>query len=301
MDHGDPYKLETNSDSQTSISSTTDVTFMSNINNPFTNTNLQTPINHNNKKPSNTPMDTLYERSNDDDCIVRNEFDDTICSELNETTSSKRKRKLTISCNNSFLSKRRRELYYSEQSKRKFSDIFRTPMQYFANRRKTINDLNDTSINESVASTSGLFEVETVQNLSELTPNNKKIIDAKRIRKKLFTRSFNRTSRKGLNLNKLSSTNGNNEAEYNRLNVSCFPEISSLSIKSNDYCETRNNNGNLDNGEQPVNNSVVLTSFHSLFLFLCKGCKEIVFLRLHKCLISARNCLIQTCKSRLSL
>lgn len=296
MDHGESYKLESNSGSQTSfLTSTTDSQFTSSINNPILITSSQqTPLNYNNKmfltnSVCNTPMETLYERSNDVDITVRNDFDDTICSELNETTSSKRKRSLTITSNSSFLSKRRRDLFYnSEQSKRKISDIFRTPIQYFSNRRKTINDLNDKSINESVVSTSGLFEVETIQNLTKLTPNiDKETIDTKRIRKKLFTRSFSRTSRKCSNSNKFSSNNnnGNNEVEYDRLNVSCFPEISSLSInKYDDFCETRSNNGNVDIGEHPVNHSVVLTSFHSLFFvclfFLYTGCKEIVFLPL---------------------
>lgn len=253
MDPGESYRLETKSGSKTPKSSS-DTPLMSNINNTYL-----TPFNNKISLANSalyTPVGILFEKTSND--CIRNELNDTIYSELNDTTLSKRKRTLSAA-NDLFMSKRKKELYYSEESKRKISDLFRTPMQYFTSRRKTVNDINvDDSFAESVSSTSGLFEVETIQNLSELTPNNTRI-NMKRVRKKLFTRSFVKNAKKCLNTTKLPRESS--ELHYNeQLNISCFPEISSLSIKHN-HCEAPC--GKLDLGEPTLNHCLVLTSFHS--------------------------------------
>lgn len=272
MDQAEAYTLEANSASHTPKSLSDASTISSNINNnPYPITNAQTPFNRKSilsttsSVTTNTPfkMETLHEKSND--------LDGTIISQMDKTNSSKRKRKL-LSPSNSFISiKRRRDLCYSDSTKRKFTQILRTPIQYFANRRRTISDLTDhhQDVNESVISSSGLFDVETVENLHDLMPSNIKHVNTKKIRKSLFTRTFSASkfgkstrSRKGLNITKLSFDDSEIDGNE-RLNVSCFPEISSQSSSNSDICETRLcSNGKQEFG-QPLTHAVVLTSFHS--------------------------------------
>ncbi|CAH0556412.1 unnamed protein product [Brassicogethes aeneus] len=128
--------------------------------------------------------------------------------------------------------KRKRDKCYSEK-KKKVSEFFKTPINYFSNRRRTIDATSfSNSMNESVLSTSGLFNVETVSNLSccnDDTPRGTQ----KRAKKNLFTRTFSSSkflrskSKKGdLNATRLSFSEAAEPDGPDKMNASCFPDFS---------------------------------------------------------------------------
>lgn len=174
-------------------------------------------------------LETLQEVSRNNDDLVSEM--DSICFEdqsLNlSNISVKRKRKF-VSPDNTLI-KRKREKCCSERRKR-VSSFFKTPINYFSNRRRTIDASSfNHSLNESAASNSGVFNVETVENLSvciesDTTPRG----SMRKSKKNLFTRTFSSSrftrSKSKLNSSKLSF---NEEPERGQLmNASCFPDIS---------------------------------------------------------------------------
>ncbi|KAF2898592.1 hypothetical protein ILUMI_07582, partial [Ignelater luminosus] len=199
------------------------------------------------KTPKNWHLlETLYEQSHDnyvdpnDTC-----FDDTIithCPELNKTGSSaKRKRQVALSPDTSFLSKRRRDLSYSENTRKRISSLFRTPIDYFSNRRRTINGPTiNKNLNSSVISSSGIFDVHITENLAhcgktDSTPNSilrTSLRGSRNVKKNLFKRTFSSTKfKKRLNRkSRVTDLNASNASEIDgrdNCNVSCFPDISS--------------------------------------------------------------------------
>ncbi|XP_072379786.1 protein ECT2 isoform X1 [Diabrotica undecimpunctata] len=183
-------------------------------------------------------LETLHENSGDNnledfDIGFDQSFDPNI-------TPHKRKRKFNSPDQSSILVKRKRDKSYSER-KRKVSEFFKTPINYFSNRRRTIDasSLNQ-SLSESVISSSGIFNVETVQNLSSYndnTPQNSK----KGLKKNLFTRTFSsskfRRTKKNIDLNatKLSFGEACDVEGREKLNATCFPDISLNPITTNTY------------------------------------------------------------------
>lgn len=124
---------------------------------------------------SNACLETLHENSHDDniDCMDSICFDQSFDPNL---TPQKRKRKFNSPEQSSILVKRKRDKSYSER-KKKVSEFFKTPINYFSNRRRTIDASSfiNQSLSESVISSSGIFNVDVVQNLSffndkEMTP-----------------------------------------------------------------------------------------------------------------------------------
>ncbi|KAJ8956916.1 hypothetical protein NQ318_014335 [Aromia moschata] len=187
----------------------------------------------------------LHENSRDNNLI--NDLD-SICLDQSFESGSlsfKRKRKFISPEQPSVSVKRKRDKCYSER-KKKVSNFFKTPINYFSNRRRTIDAATfNQSLNDSVVSTSGIFNVETVQNLSalndgEITPRGVQ----KRNKKNLFTRTFSSSkfrrckSKKNLDLNatKLSFGDPCEVDSREKLNASCFPDIS-LNPVSFTMCE----------------------------------------------------------------
>ncbi|KAJ8972508.1 hypothetical protein NQ314_000152 [Rhamnusium bicolor] len=180
-------------------------------------------------------LETLHENSRDDNLV--SELDSICFDNSFESTnlSFKRKRKFASPEQPTILVKRKRDKSHSER-KKKVSNFFKTPINYFSNRRRTIDAASfNQSLNESVISSSGIFNVETVQNLSsynenEVTPRGVQ----KRLKKNLFTRTFSSSkftrskSKKNLDLNatKLSFGEPSEMDCIEKLNASCFPDIS---------------------------------------------------------------------------
>ncbi|KAJ8983138.1 hypothetical protein NQ317_014713 [Molorchus minor] len=181
-----------------------------------------------------TCLETLHEKSQDDNLVSDLS---NICFDQSFETSNmsvKRKRKFISPEQPSFLVKRKRDKSYSEK-KKKVSSFFKTPINYFSNRRRTIDAASfNQTLNESVISSSGIFNVETVQNLStyndnELTPCGVQ----KRVKKNLFSRTFSSSKFKSkpkrnadLNATKLSFGESSEVDSREKLNVSCFPDFS---------------------------------------------------------------------------
>ncbi|RZC41319.1 RhoGEF domain containing protein, partial [Asbolus verrucosus] len=161
--------------------------------------------------------------------------------------SSGRKRKNTSVDQPAVKSKRRKDRCASE-TKRKVSGIFKTPVSYFSNRRRTIDAAAalDRSLNQSVASSSGLFNVDTVENLSvagEFTPQKKQ-------KKSLFSRTFSsskftraRSKKCNLNATRLSFGGASDSEGAENLNASCFPSISLNPIPHSELRSDRTRDG----------------------------------------------------------
>ncbi|CAH1117797.1 unnamed protein product [Phaedon cochleariae] len=176
-------------------------------------------------------LETLHENSHDN-----NELD-SICFDQSfepNGTPQKRKRKFASPEQPSILVKRKRDKSYSER-KRKVSEFFKTPISYFSNRRRTIDASSfNQSLNESVISTSGVFNVDTVQDLSayndtELTPRGVQKCPKKNLFARTFSSSkFSKKLRKNADLNatKLSFGEPSDVDGKEKLNASCFPDIS---------------------------------------------------------------------------
>lgn len=200
-------------------------------------------------------FDTLYEKSHD------SMFESTI-NDLDVTgSSSKRKRKSSPE-NESVLYKRKRDLSYSERSRKKISEFFKTPINYFTNRRRTIGAVNKT-LNESVMSSSGIFDVNVVENLDKLDGSVMSKGD-KKGRRSLFSRAFSSSKSKrdkkrtALNAKRLSFGDSSECDGSENFNSSCFPAIPSYPTSDPEPWQ-------LKEREHPgplISHAVVLTSFH---------------------------------------
>ncbi|KAK4880377.1 hypothetical protein RN001_008523 [Aquatica leii] len=191
------------------------------------------PLKDNIQYARNTPtsnlLSTFYESSR-----YLNDSDDTAITDFNcSTSSSKRKRQNTPTSNKS---KRRRDLSYSEHTRKTITSFFRTPLGYLSNRRRTINGPTLNQQNSSVLSSSGVFEVEVVENLSRVGKNGLKPhaeTRKKDIKKNLFQRTFSSTKLKKSKKSKRCDLNASNYSEIDgreSLNASYFPDFSSFAI-----------------------------------------------------------------------
>nr|XP_023015310.1 protein ECT2 isoform X1 [Leptinotarsa decemlineata] len=191
-------------------------------------------------------LETLHEHSRDDIGVNFSNRNSTCFEQsLNSNqTPHKRKRKYASPEQPSILAKRKRDKSYSER-KKKVSEFFKTPINYFSNRRRTIDASSfNQSLNESVISSSGIFNVDTIQNLSSYNENDATPRGvAKCAKKNLFSRTFSsskfgRKSRKNpdLNATKLSFGEPSDIDGREKLNASCFPDISLNPITTN-TCE----------------------------------------------------------------
>lgn len=210
-------------------------------------------------------LETLDEKSNDN-----SEMDSVFDQTLNTTTSSNRKRKMESP--EYFTNvKRKRDKSFSEKKKR-VSNFFKTPINYFSQRRRTIHSTSfNGSLNESVISSSGVFNVDTVQDLSVgrcETPVSKK--SKKNLLRRTFSSKFS-TSKKKLKMDfdtsKLSLVEGGgcDADEVDKLNTSCFPAIGrvpAIPSLAPDQTEPSNELTRELKGLS-VTSTAVLTSFHS--------------------------------------
>lgn len=178
-------------------------------------------------------FETLYEKSNDN-CVLDNTFFNTTNNfDLNQTnSSSKRKRKLASPDSSIISNKRKCDASYSEKSRKKISEFFKTPINYFSSRRRTIGVVNK-SLNESVLSSSGIFDVSTVENLNKTSNES----FSKKVRNSLFSRTFSsaklkrgKKKVKNLNCTRLSFGDTSECDGVDNLNSSCFPDISALPV-----------------------------------------------------------------------
>ncbi|XP_031342551.1 protein ECT2 isoform X2 [Photinus pyralis] len=148
-------------------------------------------------------------------------FDDTCVTEdLNSTTSSgKRKRELFAAAVN----KRRCDLSYSENARRRLSHLLRTPLNYLSRRRQTIGGQ---PANQKTSS--GDFRVETIASCDTRTS-----FRHKNVKKNLFKRSFKSDKFKRKRSLKMCDLNASNLSEIDgrdSLNNSCFPDFSSYAF-----------------------------------------------------------------------
>lgn len=201
-------------------------------------------------------FDTLYEKSHD------SVFESTI-NDLDTTgSSSKRKRKTSPESVSGILYKRKRDLSYSEKSRKKISEFFKTPINYFNNRRRTIGAVNKT-LNESVMSSSGIFDVNIVENLDKL---NDSVLSksGKKSRRSLFNRAFMSSKSKRdrklstLNATRLSFGDSSECDGLENFNASCFPAIPAYPVPDCETCQLKER----EHLGHPLSHAVVLTSFH---------------------------------------
>lgn len=197
-------------------------------------------------------LETLHEKSRDIDESIN----------LSEFSSPSRKRKISPNEPSSLKIKRRKD--------KKLSGIFKTPLNYFSNRRRTIDtfSLNET-LNQSVVSSSGVFNVDTIENLSVLNDSQFTPQSVKK-KKNLFTRNFssskfNRSKLKNLNATRLSFSETSDIDGIEPLNASCFPNISLNPVP---HSELRSDCTKDARGPS-VPTISVLTSSKSLLIYLC--------------------------------
>lgn len=202
-------------------------------------------------------FDTLYEKSHDSIFeSTTNDFNTT------EGSSSKRKRNTSPDSSSGILYKRKRDLSYSEKSRKKISEFFKTPINYFANRRRTIGAVNKT-LNDSVMSSSGIFDVHIVENLDKL---NDSVLSksGKKSRRSLFNRAFLSSKskrdrkRNTLNATRLSFGDTSECDGLENLNASCFPAIPAYPVPDCESCQLKER----EHLGHPLSHAVVLTSFH---------------------------------------
>ena len=238
MDQVKPFTLEANNASQTpklplTPSSSSISSYSLQSKSPLrSSTRTNTPY-----TKSSVHLETLHEKSNDE---LNNTFLDMQRLNLDVSSSFTRKRKITPGDSATHTFKRKRDLSYNECNKSKMSDLFKTPLRYLSQRRRTIGIGSVPSFNDSVLSTSGVFDVDTVENLSRrsFTPSvlrNVHNADEKggKICKNLFKRTFSmskfnkHSNRRKASLN--SSILSVGESEYDdseQLNSTCFPDFS---------------------------------------------------------------------------
>lgn len=205
-------------------------------------------------------FDTLYEKSHD------SIFESTTNDLEGTGSSSKRKRKISPD-NSGVLYKRKRDFSYSEKSRKKISEFFKTPINYFTNRRRTIAAVNKT-LNESVMSSSGIFDVHIVENLDKLD-NSVVSKGGKKSRRSLFSRALNASKskrdrkRNTLNATRLSFGDTSECDGTENFNASCFPSIPAYPVSD---CESWQLKQREHLGPS-LSHAVVLTSFH--YKFVC--------------------------------
>lgn len=176
---------------------------------------LKTP--NNNSIADFSGLETLEEVSRNDDLVS---VMDNICFEDQSLNLSVKRKRKFVSPDNTLV-KRKRDKSYSERRKR-VSNFFKTPINYFSNRRRTIDASSfDHSLNDSVVSTSTVFAADAVDNLNtclDATPRAK----SRKVKKNLFTRTFSssRFARSKSNKSLMGAEGDSN------LNASCFPDIS---------------------------------------------------------------------------
>lgn len=248
-------------------------------NNSSSNVHSATPYSRIAMAPA---FETLYEKSHDDICssqINDTVFDTTVDlttppGDLNVTNSfTRRKRKIVSPDSPSIKFKRKRDLSQSEKSRKKISEIFKTPINYFANRRRTISVMNK-SLNDSFMSSSGVFDVHVVENLNKLDDSSF-AKDKKKIRKSLFDRALSsskfrkvRKRRSDLNATKLSFSDVSVCDGLDNMNASCFPDFPAYPAPD---CEPlRNRERPREHPGPSFSHAVVLTSFHSIRMSLLK-------------------------------
>ncbi|XP_044266145.1 protein ECT2 isoform X2 [Tribolium madens] len=172
-------------------------------------------------------LETLHEKSRDS-CL-----DDSNLA-TSEFSSGSRKRKISSTETESSVKTKRRKDKCASERKRKVSGIFKTPLNYLSNRRRTIDafSFNET-LNQSVVSSSGVFNVDTIENLSVLNQSQFTPQSSNKQKKNLFARTFssskfNRSKLKKCNLNatRLSFSEVSDNDGHEPLNASCFPNIS---------------------------------------------------------------------------
>lgn len=281
MEHAEVYTLEAAnvppssrpqspkcSETGKSLSPTKPITPRTPIQNSINDT--LTSVSYTKSRYSNAYLETLHENSKDDVNVSDMEsicFDQSFDSRLSD--KSKRKRKYSPE-QSSFFVKRKRDKSYSEK-KKKVSDFFKTPISYFSNRRRTIDASTfSQSLNESVISSSGIFNVETVQNLSSCNDNTPRT-SQKCKRRNLFRRTFSASkftrskSRKSINFNatKSSFCESSDVDGGEKLNASCFPDISLQPLPNTIIHEL---SSHIANTPRRTSVPAVLTSFHSCLL-----------------------------------
>lgn len=210
-------------------------------------------------------FETLYEKSQDD-CLnpLNSTFADLPDVNLNETSSSTRRKRKYASPEMLFQTKRIRNISYSDKSRRKISQIFKTPLDYFSQRRRTIGAVNK-SLNDSVMSTSGIFDVSTVESLNKFDGNNS---FAKKIRRSLFNNTFTSSkfgkNKKKQNLNATQLSFGDESVcdGLDTMNSTCFPDIPTYPAPDSESWLRREHH--LDHPGPPFSHGAVLTSFHSI-------------------------------------
>lgn len=237
MDQVKPFTLEANNASQTPKLPLTPSSSISSY-------SLQSKSPLRSSTRTNTPytkssahLETLHEKSNDE---LNSTFLDMQRLNLNVSSSFTRKRKITPDDSAAHTFKRKRNLSYSECNKSKMSDLFKTPLRYLSQRRRTIGVGSVPSFNDSVLSTSGVFDVNAVgkPNRRSFTPSILRNVcsadeNCGKIRKNLFRRTFSLSkfnkhgNRRKTSLN--SSILSIGESEYDdteQLNSTCFPDFS---------------------------------------------------------------------------
>lgn len=184
----------------------------------------------------NPLLETVQEKSTD----ASPDRHDTTVIEADRRGSflSRRKRKTNTTPETSFTIKRKRDLTYSETIKRTGS-FFRTPLRYFSQRRRTIDPLSvslnpDLTLNDSVASSSGLFNVDALNDLSRLseislttatTPGGNAAA-----KKNFFARTFSHARFTAKRPKKAGGELDVTDRGLDGLNSSCFPDLPSLSL-----------------------------------------------------------------------
>lgn len=181
-------------------------------------------------------LETLHEKSRDDTIndIDHSRFHQSL-NISSSANSSRRKRKNSFSELPDVKLKRRKEKCASEK-KVKVSNLFKTPLNYFSNRRRTIDTSGiNQSLNQSVISSSGLFNVDIIDNLSVLNDSNQTtpVQSNKSARKNIFARTFssskfsrNKLKKCNLNATRLSFCENSDNEGLEQLNATCFPSIS---------------------------------------------------------------------------
>lgn len=220
-------------------------------------------------------LETLHENSKDDTVI--NEMD-SVCFDQSfdpNATPQKRKRKFASPDQPNTVVKRKRDKSYSER-KRKVSDFFKTPINYFSSRRRTIDATTfSQTLNDEVLSSSGAFSIGTVQNLSYCNENDgTPLANQKRLKKNLFARTFSSSkfsrskSRKtgDVNATRLSFAEPNEVDGKEKLNASCFPDISLNPVFTNATSELSSGYSRVPR-RTSVSAAAVLTSFFTLISF----------------------------------
>ncbi|XP_022908633.2 protein ECT2 isoform X1 [Onthophagus taurus] len=198
-------------------------------------------------------LETLHEKSHDNEICVDLKASDSN-SDLDKTSSSTRKRKMMSPDRGQSFIKRKRDTMttsYSENAKKKISNFLKSHI--FANNRRRTLDGTETSFNQeisfdegaSIASTSGFFEVETMEKTIgriSLTPSTSNSAQPKKARKNLFLRTFSsskfkqpasakKRDHKNVELEN-SVTDGSGGDKF--LNNSCFPDLSFISVSEYD-------------------------------------------------------------------